>query len=209
MLVRMFTVACLVFLLFGGTCSETVHASHPKYYTNHVIFTAPSAEKIYDGTPLTEQIDVTVQGLPEGFTYKAVAEGSVTYPEDNQENNNIVTDYIIYDQSGLNVTELFVNVELRPGTLRVSYSNAGVLGARRDTKGNVTGFAYTEPVDEDEDKNVEIEDEDTAKAGKLNNSVETLPMSTFSVEVLVYSVLFVILLAVFGVFVTDSRKMRE
>ena len=134
---RMITYMCILIGICVISLSPCcgMHASALLVYRNKVIFTAPSAEKIFDGTPLTEQIDVTVQGLPEGFTYKAVAEGSVTYPEDNRENNNIVTDYMIFDPSGLNVTDKFVNVELRPGTLRISEKKA-VLGAKRDENGD-------------------------------------------------------------------------
>lgn len=204
-------LTCLVILLFWGSISFVSHASDKVYYT-HVIFTAPSAEKIFDGTPLTEQIDVTVQGLPEGYTYKAVAEGSVTYPEDNKENNNIVTDYMIFDPSGLNVTENFKNIELRPGTLRVSYADSSVMGAKR-------GETYTNKELREEDKKnnislyekeeiTDIEDEDTAKAGVLPTTVKKNREITY-IEVMVYVALSVILFAVFAVFVSDSKKMRE
>ncbi|WP_029319918.1 hypothetical protein [Butyrivibrio sp. AE3004] len=174
-------------------------------YRNKVIFTAPSAEKIFDGTPLTEQIDVTAQGLPDGFTYKAVAEGSVTYPEDNEENNNIVTDYVIYDPSGLNVTDKFVNVELRPGTLRISEKEA-VLGAKRDEEtsdSDAGGESRIKTDNADEGDTVDIEDEETAKSDKMNNRGD------YSLELVLYSFLIIIMLAVFVIFMMDSNKMRE
>ncbi|WP_155834470.1 hypothetical protein [Butyrivibrio sp. FC2001] len=172
-------------------------------YRNRVIFTAPSAEKIFDGTPLTEQIDVTAQGLPEGFTYKAVAEGSVTYPEDNSENNNIVTDYAIFDPSGLNVTEKFVNVELRPGTLKISEKEE-VLGAKRgkDGKEIVEQVVIEEKDESNVGKTVQIDDEKTAKSDKIKKN-------DTSVELILYSVLVLIMLAVFVIFMMDSNKMRE
>jgi hypothetical protein len=172
-------------------------------YHNRVIFTAPSAEKIFDGTPLTEQIDVTAQGLPEGFTYKAVAEGSVTYPEDNSENNNIVTDYAIFDPSGLNVTEKFVNVELRPGTLKISEKEE-VLGAKRgkDGKEIVEEVVIEEKDESNVGKTVQIDDEKTAKSDKIKKN-------DTSVELILYSVLVFIMLAVFVIFMMDSNKMRE
>ena len=40
--------------------------------TASVIFTAPSATRVYDGTPLTDT-EVTVTGLPEGFTFRATS----------------------------------------------------------------------------------------------------------------------------------------
>ncbi len=211
MLVRVLTMlTCVVFLLFGGDSRIVSHANSNKVYYTHVIFTAPSAEKIFDGTPLTEQIDVTVQGLPEGYTYKAVAEGSVTYPENNEENNNIVTDYMIFDHSGLNVTDYFKNVELRPGTLRVSYPDSSVMGAKRGEK-----YSNKEVREEDKRKSslsadnkiTDIEDEEAAKAGVFPGTIKKSREITY-IEVLVYAALSVILFVVFAVFVSDSKKMR-
>lgn len=212
MLVRMLLLTCLVLLLFEGGLGITVHASYHKVFYNHVIFTAPSAEKIYDGTPLTEQIDVTVQGLPEGYTYKAVAEGSVTNPEDNSENNNIVTDYAIFDPSGLNVTECFKNVELRPGTLRVSYADSSVMGAKRGEKYKneaVEAGNKSRSTSKNNDEVTDIEDEQTAKAGAVPGSYKDSNGNVSLLEVVVYSVLLVILFVVYAVFVSDSRKMRD
>ncbi len=203
--VRMILLSCVFVLLFG-TSKMAAYSAAPIHYSNHVIFTAPSAEKIFDGTPLTEQIDVTVQGMPEGFTYKAVAEGSVTYPEDNAENNNIVTDYIIYDPSGLNVTEKFINVETRPGTLRVSYAESDVLGARRDAEGNEV---VLEDASEDtEEQVVEIEEEEAPKSHGLSDGSQKEFREGFSLEAVIYGILFVIMLSVFVVFIMDSNRVR-
>ncbi len=198
---RMLLTACVIFLLVGGSSSVKSLASEKKYFSDHVIFTAPSAEKIFDGTPLTEQIDVTAQGLPVGFTYKAVAEGSVTFPEDNSENNNVVTDYMIFDPSGVNVTDRFVNVELRPGTLRVSYKDASVLGARRGVNWEIHDEVK-------EEETVDIEEEETAKAGAITNEDDTDLKYSVSIEVFIYSILFVIMIAVFCVFIMDSDRLR-
>ena len=203
---RLITYLCFLYaicvIILSPCCGIGTKAQ--LVYHNKVIFTAPSAEKLFDGTPLTEQIDVTAQGLPEGFTYKAVAEGSVTYPEDNAENNNIVTDYVIYDPSGLNVTEKFVNVELRPGTLRISEKEA-VLGAKRDEDGEEVDTS--EEVEESTDdsnigETVEINDENTAKSDKIKKNDTSL-------ELILYSFLIIIMLAVFVIFMMDSNKMRE
>ncbi|WP_026527262.1 hypothetical protein [Butyrivibrio sp. VCD2006] len=191
-------------LILCPFCGFSSRAWEQGYYTGKVILTAPSAEKLFDGTPLTEQIDVTAQGLPPGYTYKAVAEGSVTYPEDNEENNNVVTDYIIYDPSGLNVTDRFVNVELRPGTLRISDKEA-VLGAKRNEDGS-------EVINEDKTKNdvsdekdvIEIEEEDTAKSDKPN-----MIDRNYFLDIVMYTILVVIMLAVFVIFLMDSHNMRE
>ena len=191
--VSMLITACVVFLLFF--CTMTAEAMTENYYTVHVIFTAPSAEKIFDGTPLTEQIDVTAQGLPEGFTYKAVAKGSVTYPEDNTEDNNVVTDYVIYDENGLDVTNKFVNVSLRPGTLRVSYPDTNVLGAKRELKEEDVSAAI--------DSVVEIEDESTAMAATIGDD------KVSNIEFVLYGFLFGAMLTVFVIFLADSKKLRE
>jgi hypothetical protein len=202
-LARMTITACVVFAFFEPSVSYRMTAMASEKHTEMVIFTAPSAEKLYDGKPLTEQIDVTAQGLPDGYTYKAVAEGSVTYPEDNAENNNIVTDYIIYDPNGLNVTDQFVNVVTRPGTLRVSYTKENVLGARRDRDSGKEVAVNAESSQE-----TVIEDEATPLAGGIEeNGVNTTQPNT-SVEVLIYGILFLIMLIVFGLFITDSSKMR-
>ncbi|SDB11072.1 hypothetical protein [Butyrivibrio sp. INlla16] len=184
-------------------CGLKGNAQFQGVYNNKVIFTAPSAEKLFDGTPLTEQIDVTAQGLPPGYTYKAVAEGSITYPEENQENNNIVTDYAIFDPSGLNVTEKFVNVELRPGTLRISEKEA-VLGAKRDADEDEAEAEESESVVSEDEEIVEIEDEDAAKADSPYEF-----MNSYSLELVMYIFLILIMLAVFIVFIRDSNKMRE
>ncbi len=194
-------IAICAFILFP-CCSNTAKAADLGIYHNKVIFTAPSAEKIYDGTPLTEQIDVTAQGLPEGYTYKAVAEGSITLPEDNADNNNIVTDYIIFDPSGLNVTDKFVNVELRPGTLRISEKEA-VLGATRKVEEDSAKKSEVLTDDSDNGESVLIEDEETAKSDKIKDK------SDVSLELILYSFLVMIMLAVFVIFMMDSKKMRE
>ncbi len=192
-------------LLLCPVCGFRAKAWDQGYYTGKVILTAPSAEKLFDGTPLTEQIDVTAQGLPQGYTYKAVAEGSVTYPEDNEENNNIVTDYAIFDPSGLNVTDRFVNVELRPGTLRISEKEA-VLGARRNEDGSEMEMAEEsdKALEDKKEETVKIEEEDTALADKPN-SVD----GNYFLEVVLYVFLITIMLAVFIIFIMDSHKMRE
>lgn len=185
-------------------CKVRVIAWDQGVYTDKVIFTAPSAEKLFDGTPLTEQIDVTAQGLPQGYTYKAVAEGSITYPEENEEGNNIVTDYAIFDPSGLNVTDRFVNVELRAGTLRISDKEA-VLGAKRNEDGSEVEVTEENEntIDDNEDDVVEIEDENTATSDKPEMMGRNLYL-----EIIMYGVLIILMLAVFVIFIMDSHNMR-
>ena len=196
-----FLAMCVIIL--SPCCGSGTRAANSDIYRTKIIFTAPSAEKIFDGTPLTEQIDVTCQGLPQGYTYKAVAEGSVTYPEDNAENNNIVTDYIIYDPSGLNVTDKFVNVELRPGTLRISEKEA-VLGAKRgqdDEKTSDINDSVAAEAEKTDDAEVTIEDDETALAARPFQN-------EYSQEILLSTFLLVIMFTVFIVFMMDSNKTR-
>ncbi len=87
-----------------------------KQYSVSVIFTAASAEKIYDGTALTAS-DVTAEGLPEGFTYAAKASGSQTNAGSS---NNDVSSYCIYDADGMDVTANFSNISTEQGTLTVT-----------------------------------------------------------------------------------------
>ena len=84
-------------------------------YDDPVIFTAKTDSKEYDGTPLTAP-EVTAEGLPEGFSYKATASGSRT---DAGSTDNMVASYTILDSSGNDVTEKFTDVTTQPGTLTV------------------------------------------------------------------------------------------
>ena len=84
-------------------------------YRDAVTFTAGSAGKTYDGTELTND-SVTVEGLPEGFTYTAVAAGSQT---DAGTGSNTVSSYTILDAQGNDVTSQFTNISVVDGTLEV------------------------------------------------------------------------------------------
>ncbi len=81
-----------------------------------VILVARSASKVYDGTPLEEQSDVLVEGLPEGFYVKATVSGSLT---DAGSCDNIITDYAIYNNRDEDVTSHFSNIETVSGMLVV------------------------------------------------------------------------------------------
>ncbi len=87
-----------------------------------VTLTAPSAEKVYDGTALTEdgtgEKKVTASGLPAGFTVEATASGSQT---DAGESANAVKDgYVIRNAAGEDKTANFTNVKKADGTLKVT-----------------------------------------------------------------------------------------
>ena len=78
-------------------------------------FTGASAEKTYDGTALTAE-DVSVSGLPSGFTGTATVSGSQT---DAGSSENTVTSWQILDAGGADVSHQFTNVSTAAGTLTV------------------------------------------------------------------------------------------
>ena len=80
-----------------------------------VILTAASAEKVYDGAPLTAD-GVHAEGLPAGFAVTASLSGSRT---DAGSSANEITSYTILDGDGNDVTGNFTNVEMVSGTLTV------------------------------------------------------------------------------------------
>ncbi len=81
-----------------------------------VSFTARSASKIYDGTPLTVS-SATAAGLPEGYTFSAVVKGSQT---DAGAGASTVVSWTILDPSGADVTASFSDVSTAAGTLKVN-----------------------------------------------------------------------------------------
>ncbi len=92
-----------------GTLEVTANAGQ-------IIFTAASAEKVYDGTALTAS-GVTAAGLPEGLTWEAAAAGSIT---DAGESGNEITSYAIFDAGGTDVTASFADIALVNGRLTVT-----------------------------------------------------------------------------------------
>lgn len=85
--------------------------------TAKIIVTSKSGSKTYDGTPLTEP-EVTITGVPEGFTASATAAGSVTNVDDTDTTNRI-TGFVIRDGSGKDVTSQFPNVTTVAGKLTI------------------------------------------------------------------------------------------
>ena len=81
-----------------------------------VILSAASAEKTYDGTPLTDS-SVTAEGLPSGYTVSADVSGSRT---DVGSSDNKIVSYKIYDADGSDVTGQFPSVTTKNGTLKVT-----------------------------------------------------------------------------------------
>ena len=84
-----------------------------------VTLTAPSAEKVYDGQPLTLKADdeVKAEGLPKGYTFKAVVDGSQT---EVGESESKITSYKIFDKQKNNVTDAFEKINLKKGKLTVT-----------------------------------------------------------------------------------------
>ncbi|MBQ3406310.1 MAG: FecR domain-containing protein [Lachnospiraceae bacterium] len=86
-------------------------------YKTEITLVAQSASKLYDGTPLTRTGDVLVYGLPEKFTVRASAGGSIT---DAGSTSNPISSYAIFDAVGTNVTSQVTNVTTVNGTLTVN-----------------------------------------------------------------------------------------
>jgi uncharacterized repeat protein (TIGR01451 family) len=105
-----------VIIMKEGTLTVT------KNTKTKIVFTADSAEKTYDGTPLTAS-NVTVEGLeklPKGFTAQAEAGGSITNVAQTAEGNNPVVKAIILDKDGKDVTDWFTDVTKKAGKLTIT-----------------------------------------------------------------------------------------
>ena len=119
-------------------------------YDDPVVFTAPDAEKTYDGTAL-KNTDYTVSGLPEGFSAEAVVTGS---QKDAGTSKNKIDSWKIYNKSGEEVSGQFNNVSLKEGTLTVNKAEASVTtgSAQKEYDGealtsseaSITGLANNE-----------------------------------------------------------------
>ena len=84
-----------------------------------------SDSKMYDGTPLTKnmQEDFEVTGVPEGFTWTAVADGTVTnvVPGTDENATKDVSEFKIFDDEGNDVTDQFANIDTSAtGTLSIT-----------------------------------------------------------------------------------------
>ncbi len=120
-------------------------------YATPVVFTALSAEKTYDGKPLTA--GVTAEGLPAGFTFAASAEGSQTAVGTCA---NRVASYQIFNEAAEDVTVTFINVTVSDGTLTVKKAalTIGTPDAEKPYDGTdltaagvtVTGLAESEEI---------------------------------------------------------------
>ncbi len=81
-----------------------------------VTLSAPSADKVYDGEPLTAASDVLVEGLPEDFSADVTVEGSQT---DAGTSENAIIQYVIRNEAGEDVTDHFSVIHTVNGTLTV------------------------------------------------------------------------------------------
>lgn len=95
--------------------------------TSDITVVPGSGTKVYDGTPLTktELGDFTVTGVPDGFTWTATADGTVTNvnPEyfDHDNPVNAVSSFVIYNAASEDVTNCFSHIDISAtGTLTVT-----------------------------------------------------------------------------------------
>lgn len=110
-----------------------------------------SDSKMYDGTPLTknEHDDFDVTGVPDGFTWTAAADGTVTnvVPDSGEKATNTVTDFVILDADGNDVTDQFANIDTtETGTLTITKRSVTLTSAEdeKEYDGNVlTNSAVT------------------------------------------------------------------
>ena len=85
--------------------------------TTQIVFRAASDSKVYDGKALTNA-EVSVSGLPEGFTAVAEAEGSQT--DVGEGVNSVKDNYIIKNRDGEDRTANFTNIKKVDGKLTVT-----------------------------------------------------------------------------------------
>lgn len=97
------------------TLSETLGTLEVTQNDTEITLTAPSDSKTYDGSPL-QAGEVTVTGLPDGFSCSAAASGSQT---DAGSSETAVGSYKILNADGKDVTAGFSNIKTVKGTLTV------------------------------------------------------------------------------------------
>lgn len=84
--------------------------------TAAVTLMSGSDTRVYNGRALSSD-KITAEGLPAGFTVEATMDGSQT---DAGSSKNTVKSYRILDAKGDDVTGMFTNVTVKPGTLKVT-----------------------------------------------------------------------------------------
>lgn len=98
-----------------------------------ITFTADSAHKTYDGTPLTAP-GVKVTGLPDGFTAEGMADGRITNVMETMAGNNPVASVRITDKTGKDVTEWFTGIAKEAGTLTIIQRKITLTSASAEKK---------------------------------------------------------------------------
>ena len=92
--------------------------------TSEIVVTPSGGNKTYDGTPLTKTAlnDFTVTGVPEGFTWTAAADGTVTnvVPGDGEKAVNAVSEFKIFNAVSEDVTNQFANITTATDTLSIT-----------------------------------------------------------------------------------------
>ena len=96
--------------------NKALNSTDDSIYKTEITLVAQSASKLYDGTPLTRPGDVLVYGLPNNFTIRAAAGGSITNAGSAA---NPISSYTIFDANGTNVTSKFTNIKTVDGQLVV------------------------------------------------------------------------------------------
>lgn len=91
---------------------------------------AGSASKTYDGKPLTCK-DFTFSGLPAGYTLEADVTGSITNVDESATGKDEVTNIVIKNALGHDVTPSFPNIVKIPGKLTVLPKDATVVAANK------------------------------------------------------------------------------
>ena len=118
-----------------------------KQNESEIVVVPGSGSKVYDGTPLTKTAhgDFTVTGVPEGFTWTAKADGTVTNvtPGAGEKAENAVTEFKIFDASGADVTDQFKNINTEAtGTLTITARSITITANNANKK--YDGSALTE-----------------------------------------------------------------
>ncbi len=108
-----------------------------------------SDSKKYDGTPLTKNDydDFEVTGVPEGFTWTAVANGTVTnvVPGADENATNAVTEFKIFDGEGNDVTDQFANIDTSAtGTLTITKRSVTLTSADDEKEYDGTALSNSE-----------------------------------------------------------------
>ena len=127
------------------TVTETLgvlEVTAPAVHSESVVFTAESESKVYDGTAL-ENITVSVSGLPSGFTYQAVVSGSQLGVGTCE---NTVSDIVILNENGRDVTSLFTHVQTVSGVLEVTPAPLAVSSAPAEKAYDGTPLTAGDPV---------------------------------------------------------------